>query len=281
MKVSENISLEKNYVRFGDEKGPSFGGSQMWFSREHSLKDRILHDGGCGLVASVDFLLYFCRKNGLKPKEFAPFLPDSRERQEKQAAVVPQPSEEDAGTGAAPAMDAVSVASPASASKDGREAYMHLLRKLSRFRYPIIPKAGSFGFEILLYINHFMRKNGRPERMHFLWKNTAKRRLEVLRDSMDRGYPVILIIGQRFFRIWKKEGIDFFRLQDGNMKLAYSKVRRHFVTITGMYFPPLASESMYLEITSWGKKYYISYEQLGRYISTISAPWISGLYYLK
>ena len=72
MSSLKDFSLEKDYVHIKTDAGLSFGGSQMWFKKDKSRKDKKLHHGGCGLVASMDLLLYYCKKNGIAPERDRP-----------------------------------------------------------------------------------------------------------------------------------------------------------------------------------------------------------------
>ena len=156
-----------------------------------------------------------------------------------------------------------------------------MVRELSRFSFPVMPRLGSFSFELSLLLNRYFRKIGRKERLHFQFLNTKKRRDELIRKQLSSGYPVPLIIGQRLLNPFTRKGVNFYNLKDGKPQLMARDVVRHFVNITGIYLPEDASLPLYYEISSWGKKYYIEVNELDHYISRISAPWISSVYILN
>lgn len=235
----KDFSLEKNYVKIRDGQTLSFGGSQTWFRKDRAYRDRLLRTGGCGLIASADFLLYYCKKNQLMPVELKELLQDD----------LPELPD-----------------------------YLAFIRRSSSlFRYPVFPKIGSFSFEVLRFVNRFLKKYQRKERLKFLFLNTKKRRNAAIRHAFLSGYPLILIIGQRFFRPFSKKGVSFYRDTGTHFVLAHPDVRSHFVTITGT---KTRNGRSWYEITSWGQKYYIEEKDLQRYMNRISAPWISSIFYL-
>lgn len=244
MTTYESVSLEP-YIEVENGKAPSFGGSQTWFDKEGKIRDRWLHLSSCGLIAACDFLIYFCRSRDLRVK----WLPESVW---SEAAVV------------------------------RKKEYMAFLRRVARRGYPIIPRVGSIGPQIPLYLNHFLRKHRQPYRLFFLWKNTKKKRLRIIDGSIRDGLPVILVIGPHFMKPGSKNGVTFYRRsKDGVMTAAYKNIYRHFVTITGIYDPPEAASPLYLEISSWGQRLYIDYDELSHYITKESMPWFSGIYFVK
>ncbi len=247
MAVSQNISLEP-YLTVSDETmKASYGGSQTWFSKEMNLSwDRYRNIGGCGLVANCDFILYYCKKNRLR----FPDMPKSFIDSDYQYI-------------------------------DKRE-YMDFLRKTSRLKYPILPYLGSFSFQAPPFVNLFMRQMKQEKRLHFLWKDTAKERMKVIRTSLQEGYPVILVIGPHFLTFWQRNGVKFYRMnQEEEVTVDQKSIMKHFVMITGLYYPEDASKSVLLEISSWGRKLYIDFEELDTYIRKCSNPWLCGFYYLK
>ena len=240
IRFMKDFTLEKDVIRIRNGGALSYGGNQMWFRKDRAYRDRLLRQGGCGLIASADFLLYYCRKNKLMPMELKELLKD------------PEPE---------------------------LPEYLSFIRKSSSlFRYPVFPKIGSFSFEVLRFINRFLKKYQRKERMKYLYLNTKKRRNALVRHAFLTGYPLILIIGQPFFRPFSKKGVCFYRLQGGELTEAHKNVRRHFVTITGT---KTFGKANYYEITSWGQKYFIEEKDLQRYMNRISAPWISSIFYLR
>ena len=64
MPMNQGINLlNPNYVPVVKDQKTYYGGSQMWFSDNKKLStDRLLHNYGCGTIATADsFLTSYCK----------------------------------------------------------------------------------------------------------------------------------------------------------------------------------------------------------------------------
>ena len=179
MTVSKNIALDP-YISVDRKGQTSFGGSQTWFPKDEKGHLRTLHEGGCGLIAAADFLLYYGRKEKIFVK----------------------------------AMPKAFIAAPDKPLSE--EDYLALVNSLSKFSFPVIPKLGAFSFEICLFMNRFFKKTGRDERLTYLIFNTKKRRTELIRKQLEAGYPVPLCLGQHLFQPLSRQGVNFYVLRRGS-----------------------------------------------------------------
>ncbi|GEM_PF-2121307 len=246
MIISKNQSIARNYVRVHTDDRTSYGGNQGWFSKTEDKRAKLLAKGGCGLVACADLILYHAAREKLNWEDLpASFLADDAHRVD-------------------------------------REEYKQFLRRLNRISYPILPFFGSFNWQVPICLNLFFRRHHADVRIRMLLRNDRKTRKAVISESLENGYPCILLIGPHFPGFRKKPGVTFYTMPaEGQMVPTCSDVLAHFVTVTGLYFPDDASAPMYLEISSWGNKYYIDSEELDRYIRKYSNPLFSSLFYVK
>lgn len=245
MITSGNVSLDYIKVRNGETL--SHGGSQLWFPKDGDLKDLSIHTGGCGLIAIFDFMLWYEERASQAGKRtFSGPAADVRK------------------TGRIP----------------DRSAYMDGIRALFR-RYPVLPKLGSSSLLLPVYLNLFLLRNHANLRLSFLFRNTKEKRMRILQGSLEDGYPVILSLGARILPFGKLKGVTFYTYENGRLKPAVTDVRRHFVTVTGIRYPEDITEPVLLEISSWGRKYYINYEELTAYMTKSSLPWLTGFFYVK
>ena len=90
-----------------------------------------------------------------------------------------------------------------------------------------------------------------------------------------------MMIGARVLPFGKMKGVTFYTKENGRLKPAVTDVRRHYVTITGIDYPDDSTEPVYLEISSWGRKYFVNYEELCSYMTRKSMPWLTGFFYIK
>ncbi len=238
------LSLDP-YIRIKNGDRYAFGGNQMWFEKRGSFYDRTRHHGGCGLVAVCDFMLWYCLKNRLIPKNFPPsFLNGNDFVLEK-------------------------------------DEYLEFMRYISLHGYPVMPKYGSFSFEMSAFVNHFLASVGSTERIKFLWQNNPKKRLQLAEESIQRGYPCLFIIGPRVLSPGKK-GVNFYRMSpDGKLHLTHRNVAGHFVMLTGICRYKDIKKPVLFEISSWGEKLYISSEEYTEYIRRCSMPAVCGMFTLK
>jgi len=241
MRVTEDISLD-HYIGIPDDSGVSFGGSQMWFPENGSRRDRIMRGGACGLVAVTDLLLYVSRKENL--------------------SLTPV-------TGR-----------PTSLAPGSRNAYLELLRNLSR-HYPVLAKMGSFNVEIPLFLNSAFRRLGSKTRIRSSVFPTRKNLLDTVKRSLQANVPVILLIPPKLLPFTRMKGVPFYSFQNGLPKKEKESVRAHFVTITGLRCPVFPEYPLFYEISSWGTKYYLNSEELHEYLFGARFPLAACLFYLK
>ena len=90
--------------------------------------------------------------------------------------------------------------------------------------------------------------------------------------------PVIISIGPGFFR---KQKVKFYNCEEKDGKLKFKPVTQtkdHYVTITGV----LETENVtMMEISSWGKKYYVNWEEYKRYVRKYDNYYFSNILYIK
>ena len=238
------ISLDP-YIRIRDGERFSFGGNQMWFEKKKGFTEHTLHAGGCGLVAVCDFMLWYCIRHRRIPKHFPPSFLNGGDFVLEKAE------------------------------------YMDFLRYVSTHGYPILPKLGSFSFEMAAYVNHFLSSLGTKDRIKFLWQNDPKKRLRLAEESIRNGYPSMLIIGPHFLSPGKR-GVNFYRMnQEGKLRLAHRDVHGHFVMLTGICRYEDSTKPVLFEISSWGEKLYLSSEEYTQYIRRHSSPVVCGMFTVK
>ena len=92
---------------------------------------------------------------------------------------------------------------------------------------------------------------------------------------------MIMMIGARVLPFGKMKGVTFYTKENGRLKPAVPDVRRHYVTITGISYPEDIDEPVCLEISSWGRKFYVNYDELCTYMTKKSMPWLTGFFYIR
>ncbi len=100
-----------------------------------------------------------------------------------------------------------------------------------------------------------------------------------IRHLIRKNKPVVLSIGANTPNIWGKEGIPFYINKDGRLRPSLKQnVKSHYVVVTGV------SEihgQEYLVVSSWGKQYYINYEEYREYVKKYGDRITSSILYIQ
>ena len=68
---------------------------------------------------------------------------------------------------------------------------------------------------------------------------------------------------------WRKHKLCLYRQENG-LYFPAAEVKAHFVVVTGL-------ENGYLQISSWGKEYYISWQEFEKYVKKYSSFLVSNI----
>ncbi|MBR5430608.1 MAG: hypothetical protein IK116_08815 [Firmicutes bacterium] len=140
--------------------------------------------------------------------------------------------------------------------------------RLQRRYLPVLPHFGLTGPQVAWGMNRYCRRYHLPYRMR--WRFGRRRFWDDIASMLEQDIPPTLAIGPNFPALWGRRKLRFYRqLPDGSYRLATS-VNRHFVTVTGL-------DGEWLRISSWGREYYVSRQELTDYITGPSAWLVSNL----
>lgn len=234
-----DISLtDPSYVKIANGTHVSYGGSQMWFApKDAAHGSRRLAGGGCGLVAMADFLLYWSRKN----RDLCPVL------------IKPLLEKE--------ALD--------------KEPYMRYLRLLDRKYLPVLPSVGVTGVQLALAMNLFFLRNQLPLRASWKCFLNSPRMLACMTEMLESDLPVIFSVGPNTPWVFGKKTIGMYRRENGGEIKEVDRVSRHYVMLTGIETGP--DDRTLLTISSWGRPYYLDYNEYREYVRTTGDSVTSGM----
>ena len=153
--------------------------------------------------------------------------------------------------------------------EDGRLSYPRYeryLRKMNKRYLGIIPGFGVPNFQLARAMNRYFRHYRIDLRAR--WCLSSGKMLERIQDSLSKDYPVILAIGQNI-PFWRKKKLTLYRQENG-VYLPATETKAHYVVVTGM-------ENGYLQISSWGKEYFISWKEYQEYGKKYSSFWASNI----
>lgn len=258
--VKQYALKRKAYVAIKDGSRNSYGGNQGWFPEEGGLlKDKIINQHGCGVIAIADLFLYW-----------AMTTPKGR--------------------------DTFAAKYIGKFNEMTKEDYMEFIEEVRRHYAFIFGSLGTFGFELALGINRYIKENNLPYVARLDMSLNDITMLKRIKKSLEANQPIILMIGYTspvIFSRWQKVGIPFYkqvrnigsiRQKKDEPYAHYEMIKTgvfgHFVTITGIVIDEkaeIASQHIMLRIASWGEEFYISYHHLRTFIDTMSSPYSSAL----
>lgn len=103
--------------------------------------------------------------------------------------------------------------------------------------------------------------------------------LKDIKHLIRKNKPVVLSIGPNIPKVWEKEGIPFYVNKDGILRESLKhRVKSHFVVVTGV---TEIHGQEYLLVSSWGKQYYINYEEYREYVNRHGGKITSSILYIK
>lgn len=134
------------------------------------------------------------------------------------------------------------------------------LRLIKKYM-PIIPPFGMNGLTLVLGLELFFLRHGIPLRAS--WGVRRDRLWERISEMLSADIPVILSIGPNFPRVWEKSKASLYKKGTAGELFPACTVNAHFLTVTGM-------DDDWLQVSSWGKQFYISRKEYEQYVTAHS-----------
>lgn len=145
--------------------------------------------------------------------------------------------------------------------------YMDFSKELWLKYLPVIPGFGMNGLTLMSGLNRYFWKNGIPYRA--FWAVSGKKMLHRIDEMLAKNIPVILSVGPNFPNFLGKQTLNFY-IKKANGYVPGAKAKAHFVTVTGR-------DGIYLQISSWGKEYYIDIREYREYVKSYSTSLFSNI----
>ncbi|MDF2906954.1 MAG: hypothetical protein K0R34_2275 [Herbinix sp.] len=255
--------LRPEYVPILKDNSIYYGGSQMWFSdQQRYSKDYILHNYGCGTIATADLLLYL----SLQKKSYKTTVTE---------LVIIE--------------DKINYIDYISYLRSINDEYTKTRRHLA-----------VLGPTIASAINSYSNKFGLGLKASWKWSLNYYDMYELIEEMLWKDFPVILAIGPNTPNLWGKKGIPFYELkeidyqepkenpqettEEASKPYYYHAIQQningHYVMVTGLIKDEVTGRIM-LRISSWGKQYYINYEEYRDYVDNTGGTFTSSMIYIK
>jgi hypothetical protein len=270
-----------SYVPVIKNSDTFYGGSQMWFPDNHVFsKDYLIHNYGCGTIATADLFLYLALQSSIYR---------SLETE-------------------------IAFRGSTQIYSENYEAYVRTIN----YQYTKTKRyVAVFGTRIASVITDYSDSYGFGYKASWRIKLTYYDMLDIMEEMLLQDIPVILSIGPNTPKPWGKKGISFYTIReieypentdsitvvnpntDNSLsepnelipntqvikppikkpyyyKTSASQINGHYVTVTGIIRDDVANQIM-LRISSWGKLYYINYEEYRDYIESYGDAFTSSI----
>lgn len=143
------------------------------------------------------------------------------------------------------------------------EEYCSYYNCIYDFMGGVSARNGISGIRLMLRFNRLARREHWG--MRAIWGLGAGKLYGRIEEMLKQDIPVILCIPIMLLKKDKKDGVSFYR-GIGEWKKE-TTVSAHYVMVTGIV-QECGSTEMFLEISSWGKKYYINWNEYEKLIRT-------------
>lgn len=245
--MTEILLKDPRYVRVQTQSGVSFGGNQAWFRARLAKGGDTMAGFGCGSIAAADFMLYCA---GFDPAMQTPAI--------KQLA----------------------------RNEDGSltlESYVSFASGVFRRYARPIPYMGMTGLALARGLNRYFRDHAIERRAEWRLCMSADTMLERIGDMLARNLPVITVIpalthlGKSKTLAMKSSLVS--PKTAGFRGVAYNKMAGHLITVTALRRG--INDSPALEVSSWGRRYFIDYADYRRYINWSVGLITSSIIFIK
>ena len=162
--------------------------------------------------------------------------------------------------------------------------YKTRVRELEKSMFHVLPKLGIGGPLLALYMTIYFSRHKKElgladKKLRARWFVMPGKLLRKIKEMLQNDIPVILAVGPGYFH---KDKVNLYRRDvapDGTA--TYTRVngaKDHYITVTGILQEP---EGIYLEVSSWGKKYYMSWAEYKAYVKKCDNYYFSNIVYIK
>ncbi|MDE7248589.1 MAG: hypothetical protein K2N82_01615 [Lachnospiraceae bacterium] len=140
---------------------------------------------------------------------------------------------------------------------NGENAYKEYYNRIYDFLGGVSKRNGISGIKLAMKFNHLSKRE--KWNLRSFWGISSKKLYGRVEEMLSKDMPVILCIPMILFRKNKKEGLPFYRMENGKMQKA-ATVSAHYVMVTEI-IEKSESDDPFFVISSWGKEYYVNWKE--------------------
>lgn len=139
-----------------------------------------------------------------------------------------------------------------------KSEYMDFAEALSEKYLKVRNAVGLNGLSMARGMNRYFKKNSLPYRAK--WGTGRRKMLSEIERMLEMGFPVCMSVGPNLYGK-KNVGMTFYQ-NDSEACPERVGVNGHYVTVTGVV---KNEKGTWLEISSWGKRFYVSFSEYLNY----------------
>lgn len=153
-----------------------------------------------------------------------------------------------------------------------QQQYLSLLHYYRKKYFPLIPGHGINGLSLAIGINAFFAKNRLP--FFAVWGVPYSKLWSTIQGMLEQDIPVVFSVGPNFPLFWQHHQLRFYVRRADGAYVPGPQTHAHYVTITGM-------DEQWIQIASWGRKYYINRAEYLTYVKEHSIRLVSNILYVR
>ncbi len=151
------------------------------------------------------------------------------------------------------------------------DTYDSCVRALSRRYFPLLPPLGMNGLTLAVGMELFIKRHGLP--LTARWGVSRDKLWPRIEEMLRADIPVIMSVGPNFPLFWQQHKAKFYVYSDGGYKRA-AYVNAHYVTAVAM-------DGDWIEISSWGRRYYINKAEYLEFADRHTTSLLSNILYIR
>lgn len=150
--------------------------------------------------------------------------------------------------------------------------YCRELDYLRHHYFPLLYPSGINGIMLVIGINKLLRRLSLP--YHASWAMAGEKLFLRVHEMLRDDCPVILSIGPNFPFLWQRNALALYcKISGGHFKKT-TQTFGHYVVVTGI-------DDKWLQISSWGRCYYLNIQEYQEYVRKNSNYLFSNIVYLQ
>ena len=148
------------------------------------------------------------------------------------------------------------------------ERYDACIRDMRRACFPLIPYARINGLMLMAGMQRFFLKYAMPYRAY--WRLGQRELWPRIEGMLRADIPVIMSVGPNFPLLWGDKRACFYTRGPDGRFIPAAGAKAHYFTVTGM-------DESWLQISSWGRLYYLNRREYEDYVSAHSIGFVNNI----